>query len=590
MDTLKRPEGPHGWVAIQDGTIEVGDPLSAGQPAVIEADDSVLVYINDQLISEPVNVFSRTDIRIQLPFRVLPEYECDFKVTPDHLQVYLTVTPRQPGSFFKLPDISPTFHLMLRAQAEAAPLCAFAEDIRAHILAELQSQGICEGIQPEAIQRAIVQPNQTHLIAVGRRPQPAQNQLHFAFRLPEPDPLLPQGFALRFPVLRKCKAGEVLVQRERLSGQSGLSVYGQVLAFDTAPQVLLRAADGSVRISADQDQAIARIEGSPSFTGHAAKVGPFDSRSEDLPGGPGALYDISGTLQVQGGIQEQTRLWTTQHLELAGGISHAQVEVGEHAVIHGSIVRSRLTVGGDRAACMRLLMPVSQLHRQLEQVLQILYEIQRTVPSERQPDQKTLIIRIIKTQFPGLMKEVDLLWELNQSLKQLHPRRTMVLKVVMSHLLNLAERQLTASIFVDWLDKLRAFLNDLQAQTPMGSHIYFHSAQGADLTSSGHIFVLGEGCYHSQLQALGDIVFCGTPGYCRESVLKLGGRLIVPELGSPNGTRLKVYLGPQSEVRVQKLYPGVELHFGEGFQTHVLEPMVQQRIFWAEGQIHWAAL
>lgn len=590
MDTLNRPDGPNGWVTIQDGTIEVGDPLDGGQPAIIEAGDSVLIYVDDVMIAAPTPVLSRSDIRIQLPFRVLPEYECHFTVSPDHLQVHLLIDLRQAGSFFKLPEVAPTHQLCIQTLTDNAPLSAFAEDIRTHILAELQSQGIVEGLLPEGIQAAIQAPNTSQLIARGRPAQPAQNRLQFYFAVPEPDPQQPQGFALRFPVLKKCKAGELLVQREQAPGQPGLTVYGQPVPPAAAGPVLLKAADGTVRITPDDNQALARIEGVPSFTGHEVKMASLDQRPEDLPGGPGALYDIPGALQVSGGIQEQTRLWVAQHLELAGDISHAQVEVGEHAIVHGSILRSRLIAGGDKAACMRLLAPVTQLYGQLEQVLQSLHQIQQTVPRERQPDAKTLITRIVKTQFPGLMQEVNALWELNQSLKQLHPRRTMVLKVVMSNLLNLAERQLNEHIFVDWLDKLRAFLLDLQTHAPLGSHIYFSYAQGADLTSSGHIFVLGEGCYHSQLQAQGDIVFCGQPGYCRESSLKLGGRLIVPELGSPNGTRLKVQLALQGEVRVQQLHPGVELAFGERYQHHVLEPLQGQRIFVAEGQICFAPL
>ena len=144
-----------------------------------------------------------------------------------------------------------------------------------------------------------------------------------------------------------------------------------------------------------------------------------------------------------------------------------------------------------------------------------------------------LFLRVIKTQFSGFATQVESLWRLNKSLKQLHPRRTMALKVVLSHLMNLNERPLTQRLFEDWLNGLSDFARELVSLPAQANHAYLSYAQGSTLTVRGSIFVTGEGCYNSHLTAGQHIVFTGSPGYCREGSLKAEGHLFVPARGQP---------------------------------------------------------
>lgn len=573
MDKIEKPDGPDGWVSVQNGEIHVADPGPDGQPAVISAGESVLVYVNETAIHTPTEVWARTPISIQLPFRAYPEYQCQFEVSEDRCTVWLKVIEQSPGCFYRIPDSPAVRQLLIEAESVPAPLNRFADDIGRDILSELKQRKIKHGLQLEQIQAALESPGEAFVIAQGQPPISPQNKLEDLFAIPEPDRTRPQGFQLNYPSLRLCKAGELLVQRHlSTESKAGISVFGETLRPQEATHHPLLRVDTSVRIDLEQNQAVASLEGIPSFNGRDVRVRPLDKRLHDLEGGPGAIYDIKGSLQVNGSVEAQARIWVTQHLEISGDVSHAHMEAHEHILIHGNIIRSQLMAGGDAAACMRLLEPVQHLHKEMGHIHALFREIRTQVPRERQPEERQLFIRIIKTQFPHLREEVESLWNLNHALKQLHPRRTMLLKVVLSNLMNLNERLNDERRFLDWLDKLGTFIQDLQGMTPLSSHIYANYVQGSELFSQGSIFILGEGCYNSRLQAGKDIVFCGLPGYCREGQLKLGGHLIVPELGSPNGSRLQVHLSPSSFIRVQKLYPGVELYFGkEMAPKHILE-------------------
>lgn len=579
-ETETSSASPDGWVSIQDNTLQIGNPQAEGRAARICADETVSVFVNDLPIHTPTDVYATTHIRIQLPFRTYPEYDCEFEVGPQRCSLDLTVHERVPGCFYTLPDTPPSPSLLIHAEARPAPLAAFGEDILGEILHELKARGITTGILPERIAEAIATPERPHRIAETDPPVAPINRLEYLFPLPQPDSRQPEGFTLGFPILQRCRAGEVLVRRVREDlSRPGVSIYGETLPPPPPQPAPLKAPpDRTVIVDPEECQATARLEGIPSFNGREARIGALDRRSGPIEGGPGAMYDIKGSLQIDGSVLNQAQLWSTQHIEISGDVSHSHLEAQEHLIVHGNTIRSQLSAGGDAAARMRLREPVSRLLAQLEQVLIYVRDVRQILPPNRKLDDKQIFLRVIKTQFPHLPAEFESLWSLNQSLHQLHPRRTMVLKVVLANLLNLAERSMDEHSFIDWLDKLRSFQEDLLQLEPLKTHVYLNYLQGSTVVSRGSIFVLGEGCYNSELQAGGDILFCGRPGYCREGSIQVAGQLYVPELGSPNGSRLKVRLARDSRLRAQRIFPGVELTFGEDLQKHVLEPHQQVEV------------
>ncbi|PKL74659.1 MAG: hypothetical protein CVV27_19355, partial [Candidatus Melainabacteria bacterium HGW-Melainabacteria-1] len=410
-------DGVDGWVSIENGTLHVGDPSPDGKPAVISADDSVSVYVDDLPIHTPTEVHARTHLSIQLPFRTYPEYACDFELAANLCALDLTVHQHSPGYFYSLPDTPPSPQLLIQAQARQAPLSAFGDEICDEILHELKARRISTGLKPERVTQAIASPGSPVRVAETQPPLSPINRLDYFFALPEPDPEKPTGFAISFPLLQAVKAGTVLVKRERSEvSQPGISIYGETLIPVPATSAPLKSGDRTVIVDVGETTATARLEGVPSFNGCEARIGALDRRRETLEGGPGSVYDIKGTLQVEGSVTEQAQIWVSQHLEISGDVSHSHLEAQESVIIHGNTIRSQLTAGGDAAARMRLREPVESLYAEMEQILQIFREVRQAVPKGRQIDDKQLFLRVIKTQFPRLKDEVDQLWELLGSL------------------------------------------------------------------------------------------------------------------------------------------------------------------------------
>lgn len=584
----------NGMASIENGHIHIQDPQPGGQAATIMADDSVLVFVNEVPIQEPVEVFSRTSIRVTLPLRTFPRYHLSLTKDPDLMRAWLKIEQEAPGLFYQLEDTPPSPFLQIKIQEKSAPLSAF-EEIRSEILEELQHEAIVYGIQEDQLDQILAHPDQEPVcIAQGQTPVFIADRIEERYALPEPvmgqAALLNAPFQMHFPVLQACKAGEILVRR--IPGhleREGINIFGQKLPRPEFSKPL-QVVDGTVLLQNEGLEALSRLEGIPSFNGRDIKVRPCQTYSDPIMGTRGAIVDVKGSVQIAADVLDQAQVWATQHIEIQGQVSHAQLEAEESIFVHGNTVKGHIASGGDTTASMRLIPSVEALLSEMQHVDRLFHDLKKSVPQLAQRPDKLILINLLKTQFPQLRQDAEKLWELLKSMKKLQPRKVMVLKVVLANLLNLEQKEVNAEIFSDWVLKLGEYLQDLTALENLYSHVYLGYVQGSQVISQGNIYILGEGCYNSKLQARQNIVITGLPGYCREGTLEAGENLTVRELGSPNGSRLLVRLSPHSRVYAQLIYPGVEFVFGNQAQRHILEKLEWVELFQENGQVQIAPL
>ncbi len=575
------PPLTHGTLSFDGQDLHIEDPAPGYPPAVLSADAELYVLVDQHPLHEPTSVFTQSQIQFFLPTPEPPQYSFDFNIEP--FFVDLTANQHAPGVIFTLSEHQATAHLHLRMHKREVGLDYFEAELWEDVQRQLRHQKVHQPILKSAFLEALRNPGQVQRILETPPPLHPYNRLNFLYELPLPTA---EGLALAFPALERVKAGTVLVERAlSTKSRAGMTVYGEVLPPHEVIAPELKAADRSVRLDIDRNHAIAMIEGLPVFDAEAGiKMSGVLKQESAILGGPGHIVDLKSSLQLASHIRDRARVWVKDYLEVAEDIGHSEVDVEAGLIVHGSIVRSVIRVGGDAAARMALCEPVLELVKNMNTLLHMVKEVRSRAPQSRTTDDKTLFLRVIKTQFTGFDKAVETLWELNKSLKQLHPRRTMALKVVLSHLMNMSERPLTERLFVDWLKGLQDFAQELVSLPAQANHVYLSYAQGATITTRGHLFVTGEGCYNSHLSAGQHVVFLGAPGYCREGSLKAEGHVFVPELGSPNGSRLKVEVRGSSCIYANVLHAGVELRFGDAPAYHVLNTQSQVLIRQEHGE------
>lgn len=572
----------HGTLSFDGQDLHIKDPRPGYNPATLSADADLHVLVDQHPLQQPTAVSAQSQIQFFLPVPRPPEYDFILQITP--FTVDLTVKLLSPGIQFFIPHHAPTSHLHLSVHQREVPLHEFSAELLGDLQRRLRQQKIHQPVDAERFVQALTYPGQPVRILETPEPVHPYNRLCFTGILP-----LPRGEAswLQYPCLHPVKAGTVLVEREQ-SGRSraGMTVYGEVVPPEEVVAPELKAADRSVRLDIEANHAVALIEGLPVFDADmGVKMSGLQRQETSILGGPGHIVDLKSSLQLAGAIRDGAQVWVKDYLEVAEDIGHSQVAAEAGLIVHGSVVRSQLRVGGDAAARMLLIEPVLALLKDLNSLLQMVKEVRSRAPQSRLTDDKTLFLRVIKTQFSSFFAQVESLWQLNKSLKQLHPRRTMALKVVLSHLMHLADRPFSERLFTDWLNGLQDFARELVSLPEQSNHAYLSYAQGSDITARGHIFVTGEGCYNSHLAAGQHVIFTGEPGYCREGSLRAEGHVFVPELGSPNGSRLRVEVGLHSEIFAQKVHPGVELCFGDRPSYHVLSLLGPVQIHHIGGEL-----
>lgn len=557
----------HGTLSFDGQDLRIEDPASGYPPAVLSADAELYVLVDQQPLHEPTSVFTQSQIQFFLPTPEPPQYTFNFNIQPFFVE--LTIIQHKPGAIFLIPEHQATAHLHLSVHKREVTLEHFKTELWEDAQRRLRHQKIHQPIGDTAFIAALCNPGQAYRILETPPPLHPFDRLHFLYELPLPTA---EGLTLTFPALQSVKAGTVLVERiASAKSRAGMTVYGEVVPPHALISPELKAADRSVRLDIDYNHAISLMEGLPVFDAETGiKMSGVLKQESAILGGPGHIVDLKSSLQLASHIRARSRVWIKDYLEVAEDIGHSEVDVEAGMIVHGSIVRSVIRVGGDSAARMALCEPVLSLIKNMNTLLHMVKEVRSRVPQSRSTDDKTLFLRVIKTQFAAFDKEVEALWQLNKTLKQLHPRRTMALKVVLSHLMNISERPLTERLFLDWLKSLQDFAQELVSLPAQSNHAYFSYAQGATLTARGHIFVTGEGCYNSHLSAGQHVIFLGDPGYCREGSLKAEGSVFIPELGSPNGSRLRVEVSADSCIYANVVHAGVELRFAESPAYHVL--------------------
>lgn len=576
-----------GLVSVQNGQLQVQDPKPGGKPAVVIPDSTVRMFVNETQIFEHTPLTATTHVRISLPLHIIPDFTFDLDIEDKAMSAWLTVHLLQPGYLFYLPDRPPSPALKVGAEKRKVSLTAF-DDVRTTILTSLKNKGVVFGLLPERLERALNEPGQRIRIAEGQQPLTRHDAFEYQFQLPsfDPDVMWLKQDAPPLPFLQECKPGNLLVRK--IPGEAvrpGKDLFGQAIPPVPPERRQMVAADATVYLQNHGAEAISHFEGISSFNGRDVRVMALHKFAEDYDGHKSGSLDLKGSILINGSVRAHSHIWSTQNIEIMGDVEHAQMEAEENLIVHGHVVRSELSTGGDGAASLKLRPMVSQLLEQLQTVSSVYQTLWDTVPNIRSYPAKVVIMNLIKTQYSHIISDANRLWVFNKSLKQLHPRKTMVLKVVLSNLLNMDEKEFDEKSFDSWIAKVEEFLLDLNNLERTPNHLFLSYVQGSTLTANGDIYVCGEGCYNSHLVSNQNVLIIGQPGYFREGSLQVNGHLLVKELGSPNGSAVSVQLAPESELKASLIYPGVTLMFGSEIKLHLMEPLQHVRIYLKESKI-----
>lgn len=559
----------NGWICFRHQQLEIQDPSHGGSPALLDADDSVLVFVNETPISSPTEVFSRTSIRITLPHKTLPDYDFELEISPDHLKAYVRYVEYEPGFLYTLPETEPAPQLKLYAKKTPATPADYPELLH-DLKSLLKTHRIGFGWQEARFEQVLQSPGQRFCVAKGIPAQVRKGPLVLIWDYGLP--LLGfQKYTLNQPLLKPVVKGTQVakIQESKLLSE-GKNIFGRSvhpplkqapLDYDTSAFVLKASFLESTQ------------SGIPDYRGKQLQLYPFERVSQALP--DSQELSFAGAACVPFNVQ-QKNICVQKDFEVLADLSRSYIRAQGHIFAHQSVIKSRLLAGGDPALdwhIKRLLYRFESDFKGISEGFSDLSHLQQ------KPAAQTLLLnQWIRNEYPEFQNALEHLKNTLQGWDFFSTPKNLRLKLFWQALEQLKKSQLQWTAFQQWQQALQELLRTSSEERPP-AYVIAHYVQGSDILSQGVAFVTGEGCYNSKIYAQRGIFITGEPGYFREGTLASDGHIVVRALGSPNGSRVKVYLGEASSLFAEHIYPGVDIYVAQKLVHQVTEPLSHKRIY-----------
>ncbi len=550
-----------GTVAFTGGRLVVKNPQNSESYAVIKVGSNVKVTVNGQLVEVESPVTQEDDINIEV-IHDEPDAYLNLTVSKDKVEAFLQLITK-PGAGYKILDLPPSNRVTLKAVVDEIlePEELTVEDVKAF----LTSKGVVKGIDEDAIEQLLLTPNnkEPFLVAVGQRPV---NGVHAKVRYPflEHDGT-DEGVVFENDKLVSVAQGEVIaIKVPKEEGQDGWDVYGEVIQAKGPVDCEINVKKGC-ELSTDGQTAIAIISGRPVLENVAQRtylaVEPIYSVKEVNA----ATGDIrfAGDVEVKGDVEGCT-IAAQGNVEILGDVSRATIIAGSSVFIHKMIFSSEVTAGGRSAVCLAILPLMQEISGHVSDLIEQAEYLIKSGEGENgdnSPSVGPLLQSLVDKRFKELPQKVIQL--VGVALSSPVPITEDAIKLVNqlnNSFCGVGPVGITRLSYLrELVDELAEFAEFAKGYIRKSDCIKAKYVQNSTLKSSGDVFIEGQGCYITTVEAGGKVTVCGKPGVGRGIKVTSKGDVCVRDLGSDldNHTSIKTFKG---RVRSEVLHPDVVIH------------------------------
>lgn len=558
-----------GSVSVFQGRVVVTDPSGGGRPAVLEPGPGLKLYVNGQEFSQPVEVTSSDDIKVELmsePGEVTVKVE----ITPDGLEAK-AMLDIIPETHFLLLNSGPRQHLMLQTKKETK----FPRVEPALIEQALREKGVFVGIDKQAIASLAAEgAAKPKIVARGRPPVPGQDariELKFEdqqnHKLPTSEEQRVDWRELRsIPTVET--GDELAVKHQPVLGQPGLSVTGEPIRPKVPLDVELVAGEG-VEIVNKGLKAVATRSGRPVFSRGKLEVYPLlvADRGVNLASGN---IKFNGDVLVRGNVDETMSVCAGGNIEVTGSCTHANLTAGGQIVVRQNMIGGTALAGGIGVVHIRCQNWWKELAGGLEACAAALTQIEthpQLGPAATKQGWGRMLSKLLDTKFRYLS---GLISDLTAAYREVCGVVTADIDSMLGLLRETLSRRgvlQISSVNQVWglAQQVRRLVDNLMDLPGSGLSFAANYVQGARVEASGDIIIRGKGCYQSYLYAGCSVRVDGQPGIVRGGVVQARERIAVHEVGSTGGspTLLKVDAG--GTIVVGKVHANVTIQVGESY-------------------------
>jgi len=338
-------------------------------------------------------------------------------------------------------------------------------------------------------------------------------------------------------------------------GSDGIDVLGMPIKRKTTKKVTLKTGEGC---KLENNKIIATTEGKPAFSGNKFTVNKLYKVDEvDLKSGN---IDFVGNVEVVGVISEGMEVKAGNELHVGKNVESAVVRALGEVTIKGNVLNSTITAGSEnveRRQYIDNLISFKSIINDLGIAAEQINENNLLGMKQYGEILKILIENKFKL-IPKLSRSI-----LNYNMSQ-GVQHSDITTFIINKLLGLGPLKIKENREVeDFKEILEEEIEEMGTLVIIPINIYLAYAQGADIESSGSVFITGKGQYTSNITALNNIEFTGDNSVCRGGTLSAGSEIKLKAVGSAAGVNTILKVPKTGRIMADIAYNNTIFCFGE---------------------------
>lgn len=551
-----------GWAEVSGHRLTITDALEPGFQPWIKAEYPVLLSVNGNVVSEPVQVFASDTIEIAIE----PDPMFELTVTPDRLQVILRVF-RDKQFASRLVNTGPSYELTLRA--ETLPNEVISVLSPELVLKAADAQLIKAVIKEIDVRSEInLMSGEPVVIAEGVPPVESidaqlekffEDEIRNDFLQADERDRIDFRSHMKIPSV---KSGQMMARlHPPVPGKNGVDVYGAVIIPAPPKNYAIKARQYVSVVNGVEVYAVK--SGRPSVKGEDILEfevipcfqwnGDVDFRSGNI------LFD--GDVMINGSVMEGMTVEASGRVTVNGSVFRAMIVCSNTAVVNGNLVNGSIYAGQEPPHFYQLRMVCNEIHEQWVQWINTAKYVVHRLKKTGQPVRRgPLLMSLIQTKFPELPRRIRQWMTMEQQLTPSADSPLLPLAEAFRHVLSPGFWNEDGGLEqLEWIEQRLH-----QACLPPGgnlikANIVLDQCQLSDLRASGDIMVRKEGAIQSNIVAEGNILFTDGSAICRGGQVVAGDRIVCGTLGSESGGYTMVKAG--KEIVANQMNQG-RIHIG----------------------------
>lgn len=543
---------------VENGKIIITESENNDEIITIKSCSGVNLFVNGEE-SDLITIVTGKD-KIEYKFdEIEPIRNVNISITTDKMEAYITIESSSKH-IYKLVDqeYHKNLTLIKKKVSEEYPTKYSTSELKEL----LQSKGIRYGIIEDELNNACNEYQVNNkVIAKGL---PVQNdiadEIQTLFKdseelIKHTDVEQKVDYRNRYS-FSNVKIGDVIAKIiPGKPGVDGIDVLGLPIKRKTAKKFVVKTGEGC---KLENNNIIATTEGKPALKGTMITVNKlYQVDQVDLKSGN---IDFVGNVDVIGAISEGMEVKAGNDLHVGKNVETAVVRSSGEITINGNVLNSTVTAGSENVERRQYLDNLISFKSVLNQISSSAEQIKENNLLGMK-EYGEIIKILIENKFkllPKLSRSI-LNYNMSQGIQQ-----SDITTFIINKLLGLGPLKIKKIIELEqFMETVEEEMEEMQNSVVVPANVYLAYAQGAEIESSGSIFITGKGQYNSNITALNNIEFTGDHAVSRGGTLCAGYEIKLKSVGSTAGVNTILKVPKTGRIMADIAYNNTIFCFGE---------------------------